>query len=52
MELEEEEYKLLSKIFSGVNIGDALQDFNENITEKISFWFSRWIRNGLLAAYQ
>ena len=47
MELEEEEYKLLSKIFSGVNIGDALQDFNENITEKISFWFSRWIRNGL-----
>jgi hypothetical protein len=49
MDLEKSEYILLKKIFSGVKIGEALSKIKESQAKNISFWFSRWINNGLLA---
>lgn len=50
MELEPAEYALLQKLFSGVRVGEALESMGDEYAEKISSWFSRWMRNGLLAA--
>jgi len=49
MGLEEAEYSLLKSLFSGVKIGEALENFDDSVAEKLSNWFSRWMRNGLLA---
>ena len=49
MSLEADEFKLLKKIFDGATIGEALSEIKESQAKKISFWFSRWINNGLLA---
>jgi len=49
MNLEEEEFVLLKKIFGGAKVGEALSEIEESQAQKISSWFSRWINNGLLA---
>ena len=56
MELAENEYHLLKKLFSGVPIGVALETLQaelglpeDELATNLSDWFSRWIRNGLLA---
>ena len=55
MDLGENEYYLLQKLFSGTPIGAALEELqtelelpeNELVTN-LSEWFARWMRNGLL----
>ncbi len=56
MDLAENEYLLLNKLFSGVAIGKALEElqkeFNieeDSLSANLSEWFARWMRNGLLA---
>ena len=57
MDLGEEEYHLLTKLFAGLPIGAALEAAQtehtlseETLMTNLSAWFSRWMRNGLLAA--
>lgn len=52
MDLVQAEYELLTTLFSGVTVGDALAGMDESAAQKLSEWFSRWIRNGLLAAHE
>ena len=56
MELGENEYYLLHKLFSGIPIGEALDTLQteldlpeEELSVHLLEWFSRWMRNGLLA---
>ncbi|MBN8543646.1 MAG: DUF692 family protein [Alphaproteobacteria bacterium] len=50
MDLEEQEYLLLSALFNGATVGEALENCAESFAANISEYFSRWMRNGLLAA--
>jgi hypothetical protein len=52
MDLDEMEYKLLTELFSGKNIGEALENLDESVAGKLFEYFSRWIRNGLLAKHE
>jgi len=52
MDLEEQEYRLLSALFSGSTVGVALGALDESASANISDYFSRWMRNGLLAAHE
>jgi hypothetical protein len=52
MDMEETEYLLLKKLFSGVKVAEALESMSEVDVVKISEYFSRWMRNGLLAAHE
>ncbi len=52
MNLEDVEYQLLSALFAGVPIGEALEKVDESAAGKISEYFSRWMRNGLLAYHE
>lgn len=48
--LERDEFALLSTLFEGKTVGQALDALPEDFPqEKVSVWFSRWITNGLLA---
>ncbi|MEI7668648.1 MAG: DUF692 family multinuclear iron-containing protein, partial [Pseudomonadota bacterium] len=56
MELGKNEYYLLKKLFSGMQIGEALEALQteflldeEELSANLSDWFARWMRNGLLA---
>ncbi len=50
LDLEEHEYALLTRLFSGEKIGPALEAMQDKITEEnLQDWFGRWLRNGLLA---
>jgi len=56
MDLGENEYHLLTKLFSGVPIGEALEAIQtelslpeDELVTNLSEWFARWMRNGLLA---
>ncbi len=56
MDLEKNEYHLLSKLFTGITIGEALSALQSELSlsedeliANLSQWFARWIRNGLLA---
>jgi uncharacterized protein (UPF0276 family) len=49
MELAGDEYRLLSNLFAGAPIGEALAGLEESSAMKLSEYFSRWMRNGLLA---
>jgi hypothetical protein len=40
---------LLSNLFAGAPIGEALAGLEESSAMKLSEYFSRWMRNGLLA---
>jgi hypothetical protein len=57
MELNEHEYVLLHNLFDGLPVGQALEKTQaecgldeEALPAQLSHWFSRWMRNGLLAA--
>lgn len=50
MELGADEYQLLAKLFNNMPIGKALEELDESVAQQLTTWFSRWIRNGLLAA--
>jgi uncharacterized protein (UPF0276 family) len=50
MDLEDQEYQLLSALFAGETVGVALSALDESTSANISEYFSRWMRNGLLAA--
>jgi hypothetical protein len=50
MDLEEQEYQLLYALFAGETVGVALGALDESVSADISQYFSRWMRNGLLAA--
>lgn len=52
MDLEEPEYRLLSSLFAGDTVGAALSIMDESVAADISGYFSRWMRNGLLAAHE
>jgi hypothetical protein len=52
MELEAQEFGLLNKLFSGASIGETLADVQEEAQYKITEYFSKWMRNGLLASHQ
>lgn len=49
MDLNEQEYKILQKLFQGYTVDEALNELQEVSLENISEWFARWIRNGMLA---
>ncbi len=49
MELAADEYQLLTKLFAGMLIGDALAQVEESAAAKLSEYFSRWMRNGMLS---
>ncbi len=49
MNLDPKEHHLLTALFTGVTVGKALETIDENYAEKLFEWFSRWIRNGMLA---
>jgi hypothetical protein len=59
MELAENEYHLLHKLFGGTPIGEALNTLQtelvlpeDELSNQLSTWFSRWMRNGLLAHHE
>jgi uncharacterized protein (UPF0276 family) len=49
MDLEAVEYSLLNNLFKGMTIGEAIEGIDEAVLIKLTDYFSRWIRNGLLA---
>lgn len=59
MPLDMNEYYLLCKLFDGMPIGAGLEALQAEVglveselSEQISVWFSRWMRNGLLARFE
>lgn len=50
MDLEKDEYALLQSLFGGLTVGEALDGVSPAAAAKLSEYFSRWMRNGLLAA--
>ncbi len=52
MDVEKAEYHLLTQLFSGKTVGDALETCDESAASKLSEYFSRWMRNGMLAAFE
>lgn len=52
MDLEKQECQLLSALFAGERVGVALGALDESASANISEYFSRWMRNGLLAAHE
>jgi uncharacterized protein (UPF0276 family) len=59
MDLEENEYCLLNKLFAGMPVGEALDSLkselalpDDTLGAQLSEWFSRWMRNGLLAWHE
>ena len=59
MDLGENEYHLLSLLFGGVPVGEALDTLQaqrqlpeDELIGNLSDWFSRWMRNGLLAHHE
>ena len=51
MDLGAAEYRMLTLLFSGLPVGDALEQMQDDadIALELSGWFARWMRNGLLA---
>ncbi len=56
MQLADQEYHLLQKLFTGMPIGTALHALQtelgvaeDELASQLSAWFSRWMRNGLLS---
>ena len=50
MALEAGEFALLSQLFGGATIGQALADLDDTESQHITHYFSKWMRNGLLAS--
>jgi hypothetical protein len=51
MALEADEFVLLSKLFNGATIGESLSELDDSANLKVTEYFSRWMRNGLLATH-
>lgn len=49
MDLDAQEYLLISALDAGQTVGAALSTVHESAAANISTYFSRWMRNGLLA---
>ena len=56
LELQEHEYLLLEKLFSGLTISEAMEAVqnerrisDDALALNLGNWFTRWLRNGLLA---
>ncbi len=52
MDLEAMEYALLSALFAGKPIGETLENLDESAALKLSEYFARWMRNGMLAFHE
>ena len=52
MALEAQEFALLSALFGGATIGEALAGLDESEGQAITAYFSKWMRNGVLASQQ
>lgn len=52
MDLEAAEHNLLKRLFQGLIIAEAMEGIDESMATKLSEYFSRWMRNGLLAHYE
>jgi uncharacterized protein (UPF0276 family) len=50
MALEPAEFALLSELFGGATIGEALADRDDTESQAITSYFAKWMRNGLLAS--
>ena len=50
MALEPTEFALLSELFGGATIGEALADRDDTESQAITSYFAKWMRNGLLAS--
>lgn len=50
MTLEAQEFTLLSTLFSGATVGEALAALDDEAGPAVMAYFSKWMRNGLLAA--
>lgn len=50
MALESAEFALLSELFGGATIGEALADRDDTESQAITRYFAKWMRNGLLAS--
>ncbi|NDC56372.1 MAG: DUF692 family protein [Alphaproteobacteria bacterium] len=50
MDMDADEHALLTRLFGGETVGDALQNAPPVAPEKISAWFSRWRNLGMLSA--
>ena len=51
MDLDKDEFALLTKLFNGATIGETLTELEESESLKVTHYFSKWMRNGLLAAH-
>ncbi len=51
MDLDKAEYQLLTQLFSDKTVGHALENLDAPAAQKLSDYFSRWMRNGMLAAH-
>ena len=53
LDLEEREYMVLSSLFNGLPVGEALSaavpEEDEDAMANVGVWFSKWMSNGLLA---
>ncbi|MBF5039856.1 DUF692 family protein [Methylophilus sp. 13] len=52
MTLEAQEFALLSTLFGGATVGEALAGLDDAAGPEVMAYFSKWMRNGLLAATQ
>lgn len=50
MTLEAQEFALLTALFNGATVGEALSELDAAEGPKVMAYFSKWMRNGLLAA--
>ncbi|MFQ6332230.1 DUF692 family multinuclear iron-containing protein [Methylophilus sp. 3sh_L] len=50
MTLEAQEFTLLSRLFSGATVGEALSALDDEAGPAVMAYFSKWMRNGLLAS--
>jgi uncharacterized protein (UPF0276 family) len=59
MDIDEQEYRLMQLLFMGMPIGEALEELQrmldlpeDTLSQHLSVWFSRWMRNGLLSHHE
>lgn len=50
MELESQEFELLTQLFGGATVGEALAGLDDSESQSITGYFAKWMRNGLLAS--
>lgn len=50
MTLEVQEFTLISALFSGATVGEALSALDDEAGPAVMAYFSKWMRNGLLAS--